>query len=350
MDIKRLKDHLLIDLQTDVVPLVVGSTGIGKSESIEQVAKELGYSLIDLRLGECGESADAFGLPTVITNGDGNKRTEFTVPNWWPHGEDVQKPHLLFLDEINRAPDRDTMQTVFKLLLKKEFHDRKLPNTWKVMAAMNPENDDNYFVQGMDLALQTRFIRYDVTCSSKGWIEWAYKNGVHSQILDFISVHPESLHNPTGKNNPRTWTQFSKLIFKMEETNNMDMMYEKACGLLDAGTAAVFRTFVDGNLQKPIPAKDILMRYPQMKKRLITLMKGNHLDVVHATVTELSNTKIEVTDKVVSHLKQFILDLPKEIGYKMVKEFMDKEEYDELFRKLTSDKEIEKLIDSVDYA
>ena len=39
MDIKRLKDHLLIDLQTDVVPLVVGSTGIGKSESIEQVAR-----------------------------------------------------------------------------------------------------------------------------------------------------------------------------------------------------------------------------------------------------------------------------------------------------------------------
>ena len=268
MNIRRLKEHLLIDLQTEVVPLIVGPTGIGKSEMVDQVASELGLEIIDLRMGEVGDAVDAFGLPTVITNGDGNKRTEFTVPNWWPHGEYLNTPHLLFLDEINRASDKDVLQTIFKLLLKKEFHDRKLPKTWRIIAAMNQENDDNYFVQGMDLALQTRFIRYDVTCDSKVWIEWAYKNAVHPQILDFISVHPESLQNVNGKNNPRTWTMLSTLMRKLDDTNNMDMMYEKACGLLDAGTAAVFRTFVDGNLQKPIPAKDVLLRYPQMKKQL----------------------------------------------------------------------------------
>ena len=41
-----------------LTPVLWGSTGIGKSEAVAQVAKRLGRTLIDIRLGERVDSAD----------------------------------------------------------------------------------------------------------------------------------------------------------------------------------------------------------------------------------------------------------------------------------------------------
>jgi hypothetical protein len=350
MQLERVKENLILDLQTDVVPCVEGETGIGKSDMMHQVAKALKCQMIDVRLGECGESADAFGLPTIIADKDGNKRTVFTKPNWWPSKDLENEPHLLFFDEINRAPDKDTLQTMFKILLKREFHDTKIPDSWKLAAAMNPSKG-KYYVQDLDAALEARFIKYKMTCDPQIWLNWAYANNVHRVVTDFISTNPESLHSE-GRNNPRTWTMLAKILDVLEDQNKMEYLYDKACGLLDAGTAALFKKFADGNLEKPIPAQKILDSYTDPKAgkairmRVKELMSGNKLDVLNATLMEMV-TK-DVKDENVNNLRAFILDLPPELGYKLMNDFVEKGNQ-ELFKKISKDDQIKKLIASVSY-
>lgn len=350
MNIFRVKEHLKVVFQTDVVPLLEGATGIGKSELFQQVADELGMVLIDVRMGECGEAADAFGLPTVVADG-AERRTIWSKPTWMPREEEMSKPHLLLLDEINRAPDKDTLQTVFKLLLKKQIHERILPATWKVAAAINPDGDDNYYVQSMDLALQTRFITYKVNCDAKCWIDYAYAHKVNQNVIDFISTDNSFLHNEKGKNNPRTWVQLSKLMDRLEQLNKLDMLFEIAEGLLDAATAATFKRFVEGNLAKPVKAADLLSSFAKVKPQLTRYVKENKIDVIYATNTELEHYNAEGLIAGLKNLIDYILFIPPEVGYKLIRGFMeDKDRYAVLFRKLTDDARIMKLVASVDYA
>lgn len=91
MNSEEIKVLLKSTRKANVVPLVWGDSGIGKSQTVKQFADENNLQFIDLRLGQM-ETGDLVGLPA--REGD---RTIWLKPEWFPtEGEGV-----LFLDEIN---------------------------------------------------------------------------------------------------------------------------------------------------------------------------------------------------------------------------------------------------------
>ncbi|TFH22745.1 MAG: hypothetical protein E4H03_07740, partial [Myxococcales bacterium] len=74
--------------------MLVGRTGIGKSEFVKSFGRALGLEVTVLDLAAM-DPPDLSGLPQIV---DG--KTTFAVPSWLP----VDGRGILFLDELNRAP------------------------------------------------------------------------------------------------------------------------------------------------------------------------------------------------------------------------------------------------------
>ena len=130
--------------------LLEGSTGIGKSEIVQQVAKKLGVAtvVIDLSLLE---PPDLVGLP--ITEGG---VTRYALPSFLPR----EGAGILMLEELNRA-ERYIQQPALQLLSARTLHEYSLPEGWVVFAAINPATGE-YQVTQLDPALRARFLDLQV--------------------------------------------------------------------------------------------------------------------------------------------------------------------------------------------
>src|SRR5580765_2267185 len=81
----------------DIATFIHGPPGIGKSQSVNQVADKLGIGLIDIRLS-LRDPVDLRGLPLVDAK---SGTTRWLVPNELPQVKRDGKKGILFLDECN---------------------------------------------------------------------------------------------------------------------------------------------------------------------------------------------------------------------------------------------------------
>src|SRR5213078_3414651 len=79
------------------------------------------------------DPVDIRGLPHV--NGDG--RSHWAIPDFLPREEDG--PTLVFLDELNRAPQL-VQNACLQLALDRRVGEYRLPDSCVVVAAGNPDN------------------------------------------------------------------------------------------------------------------------------------------------------------------------------------------------------------------
>lgn len=92
--------------------LIRGRHGIGKSETVYQVAKDMGMPVVERRASQMTEG-DLLGLPDnrdVVVNGI--KATTFNPPDWFVTA--CTEPVVLFFDEIDRAT-MEVRQGIFEL-------------------------------------------------------------------------------------------------------------------------------------------------------------------------------------------------------------------------------------------
>ena len=103
MDIstKELPQAITEVLYARLMPYITASPGVGKSDIVKQVAKDLNLELIDVRLSQM-DPTDLVGMPTIK---DG--KTCFIPPKVFPIQGDplpVDKDgFLVFLDEMSSA-------------------------------------------------------------------------------------------------------------------------------------------------------------------------------------------------------------------------------------------------------
>lgn len=88
-------------IRAKLVPMLVGSPGIGKSGIVHQIAKDYRLKVIDLRLSQC-DPTDLLGMPNVDT-----ERARYVPMETFPiEGDPLPEGYegwLLFLDEFNSA-------------------------------------------------------------------------------------------------------------------------------------------------------------------------------------------------------------------------------------------------------
>jgi len=176
--------------------LLEGSHGIGKSEILEEAARQLGIGFIcrDLSLME---PPDLIGMPRQ----EGGV-THYSPPAFLPS----EGKGLLIFEELNRCPSY-MRGPCLQLLTARTLNDYGLPTGWLPCAAINPSGAD-YDVQELDPALLSRFVEVEVVADRAEWLAWAEPKGVAGQVLGYVGSDPQIFEDT----NPRAWKAVSDLL------------------------------------------------------------------------------------------------------------------------------------------
>ena len=201
----------------DYTPVIlIGKTGVGKSESIRDLAERLGIGFKELRLSHYQES-DLIGLPYIDEKGITRHAPSDLLPD-----EKDKKQGILMLDEVTSAP-RSMRSAVYQLLDSSRSLGRyHLPKKWMVVACGNGPDDGGDF-RGIEPAFLSRGFCWRIEENFRVWKKWALEHDIHPVVTAFLSFKPEYLHvmNPERSYDmiacPRNWVKLSTELKNMEK-------------------------------------------------------------------------------------------------------------------------------------
>lgn len=206
--------------EVDQPMLVFGSPGVGKSDQIRGAADEDDL-VIDLRLNSL-EAIDMRGLPIIRKDEVGNPLdVQWVRPEFLPGlegiavGGRVYRKGIVFLDELNTAQP-SVQNPALQLVLDRRIGKHELPRSWYICAAAN-RAEDRAHTYPLSAALLDRFAIYDYSPNHQHWLGWAMRNGVHEDVIGFISFSPSALLSPrkdeySASANPRSWVVVSRRL------------------------------------------------------------------------------------------------------------------------------------------
>lgn len=131
--------------------LLIGDHGVGKTQSIVELAKKEGVNLKYYSCSTLDPYTDLVGVPTVVEDENG-KHLENVRPR------DLDDAELLFLDELNRA-DEKVINALLEIIQFQTINGEPLPKLRCVWAAINPPGSV-YTVTELDPAVIDRFDVY----------------------------------------------------------------------------------------------------------------------------------------------------------------------------------------------
>lgn len=288
-------------LRAQLVPMLLGSPGIGKSGLAHQLAAEYNLQLIDLRLAQC-DPTDLAGFPSL----EGG-RADYLPMRHFPIKGDPLPPGkdgwLLLLDEITSAPAA-IQAASYKLILDRMVGSHPLHERCLMMAAGNRETD-GAIVETMSTALQSRLVHLDLTVDMDQWIDWATEHQIDHRITDFVKFKPDQLYTFRADHTdhtyacPRTWEFANRL---MTDQDLFDpIMVPVLSGTISEGVAREFITFC--RIYQDLPTIPQIMARP---KELVVPEEPSILFALTGTLAHHINTTNATA------LMQFIDRLPME--------------------------------------
>ena len=262
MNFTELKASLPILMRNNVVPFIWGAQGVGKTQGVKQVVKELGGGFVHLHLAT-QEVGDLVGL--LIHNPDGTVR--HARPSWFPtEGEGV-----VYLDELNRATP-DVLQALFSFITDGTIHTHKLPPGWRVVAAGNYQTNAFSVTDTSDSAWMSRFCHLDFIPTAEEFVVYAEEQEAYS-IADFIREQPEMLEIKQKERlnvsmitpDRRAWLD---MIGRLEKESGLEnVRYEVYSGIVGATSAASFLTHKK-KASTRLRGADVLNNFSEVKGRI----------------------------------------------------------------------------------
>ena len=223
--------------KTNVVPCLWGKPGIGKSDIVYQVAKELEWDIIEIRLGLM-DPTDLKGLP-YIKDGKAIWVSLGELPD-----QDDKNHGILFCDEMPQAAPA-VQGAASQLLLNHRIGEYHLPEKWKIVIAGNPAGTGNVSFQ-MPVLIRNRVAHLDVVEDLEAWKAWAWQHEVDDRIISFLNFRQELLYKFTGKENafptPRSWAKCSIALKALGDDGDLD---ELVASIVGDGPAAEFTAHLD---------------------------------------------------------------------------------------------------------
>ena len=216
MKITDITKALDVALRSNDAVHMVGKHGIGKSQIVNQWAKDRGYECEVLQLPIL-EVSDLIGMPNIVDSKEGSK-TEWAAPEWVHRVIKNNKegiPTVIFMDELARS-SLDIRQASLQIILEKRVNEHYFDPALTVMvAADNPS--DEYDSAEFDMALEDRFMSFDVEPDIDGWLHYARSTDVLSVVSDYLAEFVEKLHytpETDGEkgSSPRAWKKLSDAL------------------------------------------------------------------------------------------------------------------------------------------
>ena len=218
----KCKASILHALKIKRPIFVWGGPGIGKSEVIHQIAKNIDAHVIDIRLS-LWEPTDIKGIPYY--NSKENNMT-WASPSELPTSA-LAKKHknmILFLDEMNSAAP-SVQAAAYQLILNRRVGQYELPDNVLIVAAGNREADKGV-VYRMPAPLANRFIHLEMKAEFEDWFEWSVANNVNKDVVGYLTFSKKDLYDFDPKSpsrsfaTPRSWSFVSELIEDEDDDEN----------------------------------------------------------------------------------------------------------------------------------
>lgn len=342
MNTKTLKEAIPLMFKAGIVPFIWGRHGIGKSQILKQVAKDLGdWYLFDCRLNTQSDVGDIIGLQDFKRDEKGKiVATTHYKPQWLKKAIDFceanpKKGAIIFFDELNRAARYDMVGPIFQMSIDKRLHIWKFPENLHIVVASNPNTGDYNVINVDDEALLDRFGHIKFTPSKEEFFSFAKENEADDDLISFLAEQPKFIEreiedfsiNDFARPSRRTWLdQVSKL---RKQNISKNTLREIMTGLVGTEIAISFMKHLESD-DKPLTVEEILNEYvnrttksKNKSKHAIKVSKfkksatGQRIDLFNITIenlkTYLTNREEPITEVEGKNLIDFIVDLPQDI-------------------------------------
>ncbi len=215
MDIKRAKQEVKNSIEAYLlkdeygnyrIPVIrqrpvflIGPPGIGKTQIMEQIAKECKIALVSYTITHHTRQS-AVGLPFIkekTYEGKTYSVTEYTMSEiiasvYEKMEQTGLKEGILFIDEINCVSET-LAPTMLQFLQGKTFGNQKVPEGWVIVAAGNPP-EYNKSVREFDVVTLDRIKKIDVESNFEVWKEYAYKHEIHAAVISYLELRKENFY------------------------------------------------------------------------------------------------------------------------------------------------------------
>ncbi len=298
-------------------PMLWGPPGIGKSDSIKQIAEQIHLKsgkevyITDVRLN-LFNPIDLRGIP--VANED-KTLAVWLKPKIFDMNQSQEVVNILFLDEISAAP-QTVQAAAYQITLDRMIGEHKLPDNCIVIAAGNRTTDHSVAYK-MPNALANRLIHIEVASDFESWSNWAMQNSVHPLVLGYLAFDNSKLYqedldvNQVAFPTPRSWMFVSNILKLMcsEEDESVDKHYSKIAGCVGTAVATEFLAYCKTPKSLPI-VQDIFdgkkVEYPNSMDVIYTLIQS----MVSYIKCKLSVDRESITIAQMENAIKFVNKLP----------------------------------------
>ena len=179
--------------------LLIGPPGVGKTQIMEQIAKECRIGLVSYTITHHTRQS-AVGLPFIVEEEFGGKKysvTEYTMSEiiasvYRKIKESGIPEGILFIDEINCVSET-LAPTMLQFLQCKTFGNQQVPKGWIIVAAGNP-SEYNKSVREFDMVTLDRVRKIDVDADFNIWKEYAVNHHINRAIINYLELRPNNFY------------------------------------------------------------------------------------------------------------------------------------------------------------
>lgn len=226
-----------------------GPPGVGKSQGIRQVAKNIAeqtgkrVEITDVRL-LLFNPVDLRGIPTA---NEDKTLAVWLKPKIFQMDESEDVVNILFLDEISAAP-QSVQAAAYQITLDRTVGEHKLPDNCIVVAAGNRVTDRSV-AYAMPKALANRLCHIEIAGDSASWHDWAVGAGINPIVLGFLDCNPsmlmrfDSMTDGLAFPTPRSWEMVSNILNSVSE--NVADVFPLIVGCVGDAAAYEFRTWCE---------------------------------------------------------------------------------------------------------
>ena len=250
-----IKDIPMIFDTLDIgTPLIVGDSGIGKTQRISEEAIARDYELIPIDASTL--NPEELYLPKEIEG-----YLTFILNKHFAPGP---KQKLVFIDEINRG-NVSVRRALITMVNEKRLGAVDLSHL-KFIAACNPNTEEYADTEEItDKAFIRRFDWYHLHFDLDQFVSYLFDKNYNKEIIEFIIDCCAKFDNKNvlgEKNCPRAWEKICKYVRKkdgkIEDPSKLKAMFNfYGNAVLDRATVATFEAFVDSGM-KMIKLREVL--------------------------------------------------------------------------------------------
>lgn len=203
--------------------LILGAPGIGKTQIMEQAARECGVALVSYTITHHTRQS-AIGLPFISEKEYGGKKysaTEYTMSEivasiYEKMNETGLEEGILFIDEINCVSET-LAPAMLQFLQNKTFGNHEIPQGWVIAAAGNPP-EYNKSAREFDIVTLDRVKKIQAEPDYQAWREYACRENFHPAILSYLELRNscfyqmETTIDGVEFATPRGWEDLSRMM------------------------------------------------------------------------------------------------------------------------------------------